>query len=734
MAVSLSFIGGAGWQFLDNNANPLSGGKIYTYAAGTTTPLATYTARDGLTPNSNPIILDAAGRTPQQIWATEGLLYKYVVASSTDVVIRTWDNIGGSVVSSDLAADLANTTNNAKGDALVGFKQSNSSGFLTGATARTVNGKLQEVVSVKDFGAVGDGAADDTIAIQTALNGAYAANAALYFPPGRYLITSTVSSNINMLNVDMRGDSATIISTVNGSGLSLAPYTSAFVTYSLSVDAPIGTFTITAPGHNFVVNDIIYIRSSALGLVASFNYLKAGAYTVVAVSGDIVTVDRPLRFSFNTADAAFAFKNNRDAQVKLSGLTFVHAGDPAISGTVVSIRYANKVVIDNCQIKREPDPAESDGVTISESSNIYVTNFYAQDVRYPLNIQRGAYAYISNIRGDNVRHFVDFNSFFEYGYVDGFGGSSREGGINTHPAFNIHYLNGTTSDSGQVSNHRAVGGSIRNCTARFGENAGSNGMLFGMPLAEPEPLLDPAFYGLTFEIENFNVVDNRTVSGSGVASVYGGVFKNINYVKNGTPNVYDFSITTAVGRPSITQVSNLNTDNVSLVNLYNRNASTPWVTSVDYQQDGDVSIDAVLNGSVYECRFRTSPNIYFDSGVWRYKGTIVRRQDIAALDVLFEMSPVTNTFPDRVITLALDMRVENQTHRLVQSMYQSGTSIVFGTAALEDFRTNAATCLITMGVPTVDATTRDTTFPLTFTKPAANRRIWLSYDIQIQYL
>lgn len=188
MAVNLSFIGGAGWQFFDSNGIPLAGGKIYTYAAGTTTPLATYTARDGITPNANPIILDSAGRTPAQIWSTEGLLYKYVIAQPNDVVIRTFDNIGGSVVASDLAQDLANTTDNAKGDALIGFKQSGASGFLAGAVARTVNSKLQESVSVKDFGAVGDGVTDDTAAIQAALNAVDGSIKRVFVPAGTYLI------------------------------------------------------------------------------------------------------------------------------------------------------------------------------------------------------------------------------------------------------------------------------------------------------------------------------------------------------------------------------------------------------------------------------------------------------------------------------------------------------------------------------------------------------------------
>ena len=56
----------------------------------------------------------------------------------------------------------------------------------TGATARTIDSKLKDVVSVKDFGAVGDGTTDDTAAIQAALNAA--TNAVLTFPTGTYLV------------------------------------------------------------------------------------------------------------------------------------------------------------------------------------------------------------------------------------------------------------------------------------------------------------------------------------------------------------------------------------------------------------------------------------------------------------------------------------------------------------------------------------------------------------------
>lgn len=78
-------------QFFDDNGNPLVAGKVYTYAGGTTTPIATYTDQTGLTANTNPIILDASGRC--DIWLLATLAYKYVVTDENDVQLYTVDNI-----------------------------------------------------------------------------------------------------------------------------------------------------------------------------------------------------------------------------------------------------------------------------------------------------------------------------------------------------------------------------------------------------------------------------------------------------------------------------------------------------------------------------------------------------------------------------------------------------------------------------------------------------------------
>jgi hypothetical protein len=131
MTVSLSPLGGVAAQFLDNNGIILSGGKIYTYAAGTTTPRATYTSSSGATPHANPIILDSAGRVPGgEIWLTNGLAYKFVIETSTGILIGTYDNITGGGDASDVTYEYP----------------------AAGAVQQTVQTKLEQYISVMDFG------------------------------------------------------------------------------------------------------------------------------------------------------------------------------------------------------------------------------------------------------------------------------------------------------------------------------------------------------------------------------------------------------------------------------------------------------------------------------------------------------------------------------------------------------------------------------------------------------
>lgn len=247
MAVNLSMLAGAGAQFFDNNGDPLTGGKIYTYAAGTTTPVTTYTTNAGTVAHPNPIVLDAAGRVPSggEIWLTDGISYKFIVKTSTEATIGTYDNITNNIsnVYSVLAAPggsalvgyddgtvqavlddskplanytaLRNYTGRATGvritqSGIAGFFQRDASDttsadnggtIIVDASGRRWKRLFTGAVNVKWFGAKGDGSDDDTSAFQAAINYCLATKttaietlgsgfSALHAPQGIYKISA----------------------------------------------------------------------------------------------------------------------------------------------------------------------------------------------------------------------------------------------------------------------------------------------------------------------------------------------------------------------------------------------------------------------------------------------------------------------------------------------------------------------------------------------------------------
>jgi len=284
MAVNLSPVGGVAAQFFTNTGAVLTGGKIYTYAAGTTTPAVTYTSSSGATAWSNPIVLDAAGRVSGsgEIWLTDGVIYKFVLKDTNDVLIATYDNITGINSNSvaytnqqeiitatsgqtvfDLSidyqpgtnslsvfvdgvnqygpgamyaytetdsntvtfnsglhvgAEVKFTTTQQQGAGAVDASQVTYDPPFTGSVATNVEAKLAQTVSVMDFGAVGDGVTDDTVAIQAAIDYGVQNGVDIYFPGAIYRTTSELFIDRSFNNLDptqggrygitLRGDGA----------------------------------------------------------------------------------------------------------------------------------------------------------------------------------------------------------------------------------------------------------------------------------------------------------------------------------------------------------------------------------------------------------------------------------------------------------------------------------------------------------------------------------------------
>jgi microcystin-dependent protein len=89
-------------QFLDDDGTPLDGGYLYTYAAGTTTPQATYVDQDGVEANTNPIELDSAGRC--LLWLNDDAEYTFVLKRADLTTVWTRDDIAGVGIGTSVAS------------------------------------------------------------------------------------------------------------------------------------------------------------------------------------------------------------------------------------------------------------------------------------------------------------------------------------------------------------------------------------------------------------------------------------------------------------------------------------------------------------------------------------------------------------------------------------------------------------------------------------------------------
>jgi hypothetical protein len=335
MAVNLSPVGGVAAQFFTSTGAVLTGGKLYTYLAGTTTPATAYTSSNGSTAWTNPIVLNAAGRVPDsgEIWITDGISYKFILRDSNDVLIATYDNITGinsnsvsftnqqqiitatanqtvfnlsisyqpgtnslsvfvdgvnqygpgaqyayTETDSDtvtfvsglhVGASVKFTTTQQQGAGAVNASQVTYNPAGVGAVATNVQAKLRQTVSVADFGAVGNGVADDTAAIQAGITACVASGNILYMPAGTYLVTDTLNCPTKTMIV---GQHRSMSAIDNGTKILFQPTT----VKSLFSTGPTGTFkdgysfenlyivgnSTTSTGNSFRAFDLIKVIKS----------------------------------------------------------------------------------------------------------------------------------------------------------------------------------------------------------------------------------------------------------------------------------------------------------------------------------------------------------------------------------------------------------------------------------------------------------------------------------------
>jgi hypothetical protein len=247
----------------------------------------------------------------------------------------------------------------------------------TGSVSRTVENKLQESVSVKDFGAVGDGVTDDTAAIQAAYTAA--AGRELYFPytSAGYKISASLTIPANTSTEFEKGAfiDATGSITWNETGL--------FYTEGAGLGADVGggvtgaltegdlTLTfVSAP--SVAIGDLITVRNTIdYSWNAERNYYRQGEFCeVIAISGNVVTLSGPLLDSYpSTATVnvmgttTCSFKNMKVIMDNTQITTY----------SVIRIHYGRNCAVDDCEFVE----MASRGVILRESFNCVIRHLSA---------------------------------------------------------------------------------------------------------------------------------------------------------------------------------------------------------------------------------------------------------------------------------------------------------------------------------------------------------------------
>ena len=371
-------------KYFDSNGRPLAGGKVYTYAANTTTPKAAYTDSAGLVSHANPIILDAKGEATI-FW--DGA-YKVDVKTSAGVSITGYPVDNFKSDPHGVVAFIASLAASA-GSSLIGFIQS-----CLGAVARTLQSKAREVISIQDFGAIGDGSVE-TVAFNKAITYANSllgndrANVkglTIELPDGRYALPVALNP-ITVSGIWFRGKSK------DGAVLLLSAGTQTFTWGDSSLTRVVvgGGLSqckieyLAAPTSAARVADIDYafgIEFCDLQLVNIGTLLRLGV-SASRIAGDIVL--RSISGSVNNGGRAFlelkygAGLTVSDCRVFVAGvLAPVHPNPmTTVAGTHIfkcEVGFWDTMRVVNCIFERFDIGLEVTAAASMVYQNFYFTN------------------------------------------------------------------------------------------------------------------------------------------------------------------------------------------------------------------------------------------------------------------------------------------------------------------------------------------------------------------------
>lgn len=429
MAVTLSPFGGVGAQFFDNSGNPLTGGKLYSYAAGTTTPQPTYTTASGLTAHTNPIVLDAAGRVPNggEIWLTDGQSYKFVLKTSTDTLIATYDNIVG------INSNFYNYVNQQEIQIATAGQTVftlTSMVYLPGTNSLSVF-----VDGVNQYGPGASYAYEETDGTTVTFASGLHVGAEVKFTTSQIQGAGAVDASqvsyvppfVNSVATNVEAKLAQTVSVIDfgADPTGVADSTSAFQN---AIDAVGARGAVYIPQGNYVQSGTVTIPGAYTGIhIRCDGYITYTGTTRAWVFGDTnrlweakisgLYVVRAYTTPFETGlqYTAFAFKNIGECEfdgLRCQGFRWGYSLSPETSGQAVTINTWKHCTSQDCYYNVYAGPGDADGCFVTANmffGGYHVTN--QQNFTDPVT-QKAALVYLENpYRLTRSGNTVDGNVF-----------------------------------------------------------------------------------------------------------------------------------------------------------------------------------------------------------------------------------------------------------------------------------------------------------------------------------
>lgn len=257
-------------------------------------------------------------------------------------------------------ADLSSLTA-AGGASLIGFMSAG-----TGAVARTVQDKLREAVSVKDFGAVGNGVTDDTLAISKALD-AILTGGRLYFPKGTYVVSSQLVKTATG-PIELYCEPGTIIDATTSTD-----YYGIYIAYAVSLSLTLASAAYLGQV-SVALTDASAIAAGDLLLITSTDNFVDNAQEALG-SGEIVEVSEvsgnniiiPTGLADDYAAATTTIKKISGHAVTIRNMTVLRSID---NGAGISVVYGRKVLLENCKVSQ----ARERGYSITSCYQVQINN------------------------------------------------------------------------------------------------------------------------------------------------------------------------------------------------------------------------------------------------------------------------------------------------------------------------------------------------------------------------